>query len=541
MMQIVHDVAPGAALAFYTAESSEADFAAGIGKLATAGARIIADDVGYFDEPFYQDGLVAQAVDAAEAGGAAYFVAAGNDGNASYENTAPSFATLASSGPNAGEYLLNFDPSGATTTTALPITLDAMAPGDFTAIILEWDQPYVTGAPNSGGATSSLDLCVTGATGSFTIEDYDGNTVTCTGANATGVDPVQILIVANPASATAWTNQTTLNLVVGLANKTLAPGRVKVAVETDGQTDPPITTFATNSATIQGHAGASGAATVAAAFYFSTPACGTTPAAVETYSSRGGSPILFDVDGNRLATQIVRQKPDFTGPDGGNDTFLGFTLASGGITGSNGLLTTAVTQCQNDPNYPNFFGTSAATPHAAGIAALMLQANSSITPTQIYAALRSTALPMGTGAGYNLDSGFGFIQAPAALAAIPPGAPTLSASPISVVTGSSVTLTWSSVNAASCAATGGWSGAQATSGSLSVTPSPVGSVTYGLACTNAAGTSGVASTSVTVTAAPAAAGGGGGGGGRSDPSLLLGLAALVSVRLFRAFRRQLSS
>ncbi len=29
MMQIVHDVAPGASLAFYTAESSEADFASG--------------------------------------------------------------------------------------------------------------------------------------------------------------------------------------------------------------------------------------------------------------------------------------------------------------------------------------------------------------------------------------------------------------------------------------------------------------------------------------------------------------------------------
>src|ERR1700727_2690523 len=62
MMQIVHDVAPGAGLAFYTAENSEADFASGIGKLATAGAKIIVDDVGYFDEPFFQDGLVAQAV-----------------------------------------------------------------------------------------------------------------------------------------------------------------------------------------------------------------------------------------------------------------------------------------------------------------------------------------------------------------------------------------------------------------------------------------------------------------------------------------------
>jgi hypothetical protein len=131
MLQIVHDVAPSASLAFYTAENSEADFAAGIAKLASAGATVIADDVGYFDEPFYQDGLVAQAVDTVEAAGVAYFSAAGNEGDASYENTAPTFGTLSSSGANSGEYLLNFDTTAATTTTTLPITLDAMEPGEF--------------------------------------------------------------------------------------------------------------------------------------------------------------------------------------------------------------------------------------------------------------------------------------------------------------------------------------------------------------------------------------------------------------------------
>ncbi len=85
MLQIVHDVAPGAGLAFYTAENSEADFANGIGKLAAAvsaggaGAKIIADDIGYFDEPFFQDGIVAQAIDAVAANGVAYFSAAGNN------------------------------------------------------------------------------------------------------------------------------------------------------------------------------------------------------------------------------------------------------------------------------------------------------------------------------------------------------------------------------------------------------------------------------------------------------------------------------
>ncbi|HWJ35951.1 MAG TPA: S8 family serine peptidase [Steroidobacteraceae bacterium] len=533
MLQIVHDVAPGASLAFYTAENSEADFANGIAALAAAGATVIADDVGYFDEPFYQDGIVAQAIDAVEAKGVAYFSAAGNDGNTSYENLAPSFATLSNSAPTAGEYLLNFDTSGATTTTALPVYIDTLVPGQFAAIVVEWDQPYVTGAASSGGATSRIDVCVTSASGTDTITDYDGNTVSCTGANALGVDPVQIMIIGNPASASGNTVAETVNVTVGLADGTTAPGRIKVTVETDGQYAAPITTFATNSSTVQGHPGAVGAAAVGAAFFFDTPRCGTSPAALEYYSSQGGGPILFDSSGTRLTTAITRQKPDFVGPDGGNDTFLGFTLASGGYTGSNGELSTNIASCQNNPSYPNFFGTSAATPHAAGIAALMLQANSAATPTQIYDALRNSALAM-DGSAPNYNSGYGFIQADAALALIPPAAPTLSLAATSVSAGSSTTITWSSVNTTSCTASGSWSGALAVSGTQTITPAAAGTDTYALTCTNAAGTSTSTSVSLTVTAKASSSGGGALGG-----LVLWGLAGLGGARLvvLRARRR----
>ena len=426
MMQIVHDVAPGAGLAFYTAENSEADFANGIGKLAAsassggAGAKVIADDVGYYDEPFFQDGILAQAIDAVQAQGVAYFSAAGNDGTLAYDNTAPSFATRSTSAPNSGEYLLNFDTSGATTTTGLPVTIPALSPGEFVAIVVEWDQPYVTGAPDSGGASSQIDVCITGASGSDQISDYDGNTASCSGPNATGSDPYQVMFVGNPANAGGNTAAETLDIVVGLANGTAAPGRIKVAVEDDGAGST-IDAFQTNGATLQGHPGAAGAAAVGAAFYFDTPACGTTPAQLESFSSKGGAPILFDVSGARLATPLIRQKPDFVAPDGVNDTFLGYTLASQGITGADGLLNTSIAACQNHPNYPNFFGTSAATPHAAGIAALMLQANPEVTPADIYQALRTSALPMAS-ASPNFESGYGFVQADAAFALIPQAA-----------------------------------------------------------------------------------------------------------------------
>jgi hypothetical protein len=534
----VHDVAPGAALAFYTAENSEADFANGIGKLAApvasggAGAKVIADDVGYYDEPFFQDGILAQAIDAVEAQGVAYFSAAGNDGSLAYDNTAPRFATLSSSAPNAGEYLLNFDASGATTVTSLPVTIAALAPGEFVAIIVEWDQPYLTGAPNSGGATSHIDLCITGgASGPDEIEQYNGDAnagAGCSGPNTSGSDSYQVMIVANPANATGNTAPETLNIVVGLADGTAAPGHIKVAVEDDGAGSS-INAFPGNSAgaTLQGHPGAAGAAAVGAAFFYNTPACGETPATLEAFSSEGGAPILFDAAGTRLATPVVRPKPDFVGPDGGNDTFLGFTLASDGITG--GMLDTTISGCQNNPSYPNFFGTSAATPHVASIAALMLQANPAVTPAQIYQALRNSALPMATPSP-NFESGYGFVQAEAAFALMPqvaPAAPTLALASTSIVVGSSTTITWSSVNATGCTAAGSWSGALAASGSQSVKPAAAGTDTYTLTCANAAAPSAPSSVSLTVTAASHS------GGGALDVLALLGLAGIGAARILR--------
>ncbi|HME40276.1 MAG TPA: S8 family serine peptidase [Steroidobacteraceae bacterium] len=544
MLQIVHDVAPGASLAFYTAENSEADFASGIGKLAGAGATVIADDVGYYDEPFFQDGIVAQAIDAVEspappAKPVAYFSAAGNDGTLAYDNTAPSFATLSSSAPNSGEYLLNFDASGATTVTSLPVTIAALVPGEQVAIVVQWDQPYVTGAPSSGGATSHIDVCLTGASGTDIITDYNGNPVTCSGANATGADSYQVMIISNPANATGNTAAENLNIEVGLANGTAAPGRIKVAVEDDGAGSS-INAFPSNSAgaTLQGHSGAAGAAAVGAAFYFDTPACLTTPATLESYSSAGGAPILFDVNGARLAAPVVRQKPDFVGPDGVNNTFLGFTLASDSPPyPSNGLLNTTIAACQNLPSYPNFFGTSAATPHVASIAALMQQANPAVTPTQIYQALQNSALPLATPSP-NFDSGYGLVQADVAFGLIPqvvPAAPTLTLAASSIAVGGSTSITWSSANATGCTATGSWSEALAASGSHTLTPSAAGTDTYTLTCANAAGSSPASSATLTVTAPPAKSGGGGGGG--LDFLALLGLAGLGAARIRLALPR----
>jgi hypothetical protein len=524
MTQIVHAVAPGATLVFRTGAVSEADFASGIQALALApyNAKVIADDLGYFDEPFFQDGLLAQAIDTVEAQGVAYFSAAGNNQETpSYMNTAPSFGTLSTAAPNEGEYLLNFDATGATTVTSLPVTIPPLSPGDFVAVVVEWDQPYITGSPNSGGATSQIDICLTGSTGDDVLLNYDNTVTNCSGANAVGNDSYQVMLIANPAVGSTNTAQQNINIQIGLVNGTLPPGRIIVAVEDDGQGST-INDFSPKGPTLQGHPGAAGAAGVGAAFYFNTPRCGTTPAQIEPYSSAGGAPILFDVTGTRLTTPIVRQKPDFVGPDGVNDTFLGFTLASDAPPfPSTGLLATTITACQNNTKYPNFFGTSAATPHAAGIAALLLQANTAATPAQIYGAMQKSALAIGSTTP-NYISGYGFIQADAALALIPPGAPTLTLSASSVLAGNPVTLTWSSINTTGCTASStpssvDWSGAQKVSGSLTLKPSAAGTYKYTLTCANKAGNSVASSATLNVAAgAPAA------------PSLALGATSIVA-------------
>lgn len=129
--------------------------------------------------------------------------------------------------------------------------------------------------------------------------------------------------------------------------------------------------FSYDTPTTFGHSCATGANGVAAYPFFA-------PFVPESFTSPGSTTIYFDQNNHRLATPEVRLKPDIAAMDGANTTFFGIDAEEDADT------------------FPNFFGTSAAAPHAAAIAALVLQANGgpgSVAPTEMKRVLQQSAFP----------------------------------------------------------------------------------------------------------------------------------------------------
>ena len=164
-----------------------------------------------------------------------------------------------------------------------------------------------------------------------------------------------------------------------------------------GGTSVTIDEHDTASGSLFGHPAARGAIAVGAAFYAETPAFGLSPPLLEPFSSAGPAEIVISPAGDRVQEQ--RAKPTFVAPDGGDTTFF-------------------VPRVDFEPNgRPNFFGTSAAAPHAAGVAALLLGEVPGMSSASVASVLAESALDMGS-AGPDADSGAGLIQADASLAAL---------------------------------------------------------------------------------------------------------------------------
>ncbi|WP_197491717.1 MULTISPECIES: 3-coathanger stack domain-containing protein [Emticicia] len=369
MLEIIHDIAPAAELYFYTAFQSETDFANGIRALADAGCKVIVDDVIYFDEPYFQDGIIAQAVDyAVNVKGATYFSSAGNQSNLSYE--AP-FKASTYHPFNDDAIAHNFG-SAENPVYFLPITVGSR--GLLTAF--QWDEPYLSAGNGSAGSASDLDIFVLSTTDNitYTVEaaSFDNNI---------GADPFEIFEFSRTG--------TFYILITKYAGP--APTRIKFIDYARLSWDAtPSTIEGIKSGTTTGHANAEGAIAVGAASYDKTPAFGVNPPQIEYFSSRGGTSVLFNASGNRLASPVDRRKPEIVAPDRANTSFFipGYDYEGDG--------------------FPNFAGTSAAAPHAAAVAGLMLQGNPSLTSTTIRQYLIKSCVDMDDPNTSDFDTGFDY-------------------------------------------------------------------------------------------------------------------------------------
>ena len=376
MMQLIMDVAPGADQAFHTANGGQAVFAQGILDLADAGCDVIVDDIIYLAEPMFQDGIIAQAVNTVVDAGIPYFTSASNAGRNTYESSfIPSGTPVELDGSPMG-IAHDFDPG-----PGVDIYQRITIPGNTRFLLsFQWDSPHfsVSGFP---GSPNDLNI--------FLIDVVAKTALAGSTVSNIGGDPVEVLV---------YTNTTDLPMDLDLLITKPGgpdPALMKYVIFSTAIT---INEYGTPGSTSFGHSNADGASSVAAAFYARTPQFGFNPALVEGFSSVGGVPILFDTAGNKLSEPDIRSKPNITAPDGTNTTFFGSYDYEG-------------------DGFPNFFGTSAAVAHAAAAAALVLAADPTMLPDDIYTVLETTALDMdnpytpGFDNGFDFATGWGLIQA----------------------------------------------------------------------------------------------------------------------------------
>jgi hypothetical protein len=370
MLEIVHDLAPGAQLFFATAFNGSASFATNILALKnTYGCDIIVDDVTYFAEGAFQDGVIAQAVNTVKAAGALFFSSAGNSGRLNASTSGTWEGDFVDSGTSIGEITGFYG-------VALPIhsfngltggsaaNSDQLTANAPSAISLKWSDPL-------GGATTDYDLFLMDS-GLTTIFDGSVDDQTIPGRDpfeimGNGFSGERIVVVRYFGTDRA------LRLDTNRGRLTLATAG---AVVGHNGGDGTISVAAANVSTAGGGAFTGGA---------------TNP--IQTYSSDGPRKIFFNPDGSAITPGNV-----LFGTSGGR------SLQKPDITAADCVTTTT-------PGFIPFCGTSAAAPHAAAIAALLKSAANHPSTGQALAAMFATALDVTPAVGRDRDAGVGIVMA----------------------------------------------------------------------------------------------------------------------------------
>ena len=384
MLEIVHDLAPGAELFFADGGGGRAQMAQNIEDLCAAGADVIVDDIGYLRASAFQDDVISQAVSAAVANGCYYFSAAGNGGNLNdgtagvWEGDYAAGSTLSVNGVVVG---VAHDFGGGAIQNR--ITRSSTHP-----IVLQWADPV-------DGSANDYDL--------FLIDADDNVLASSTNTQDGTQDPIEF--IGSSCSDELEDNRLVIVKTTGAADRYLRLNYARGGLE-----------IATAGNTF-GHSASQDAVGVAAVDVSTAGGAGGVfngTESVETFSSDGPRRIFFEADG----TPITAGNFSSTG---------GKLLQKPDLAAADGVSTSA-------PGFSTFHGTSAAAPHAAAIAALMLEAAggpANVMPAALRTAMTGAALDI-EATGVDQDSGAGIVMAPGAVDAVDValadrnGAPTVS-------------------------------------------------------------------------------------------------------------------
>ena len=355
-MEIVNDLAPGADLMFASGFPSEAQMAQNILDLAEAGCDVIVDDVGHHLAPVFQDGAAAQAVESVFQQGVAYFSAAGNAGNFDAGTSGVwegdfVASELAIEGQN---YIVHQFGGG--------VPFNELRTDPRSVIALHWSDPL-------GGSANDYDLFILNENGteivaiSDNIQDGSGDPLEFIDSRLEDHTWYRVVIVQSAGEDRFLRLDT-----FGADIEFVSPGQVF------------------------GHPASENAIAIGAVYQGNGlfgPGYFDGDELVESFSSDGPRRVFFSSDGvaytpNDLSASggVLRAKPDFVAADGVST---------------------------NTPFFEQFFGTSAAAPHAAAIAALLMQRGVT-DPRNIRRLFEATAIDVEL-PGFDRKSGHGIIDA----------------------------------------------------------------------------------------------------------------------------------
>ena len=370
MLEIVHDLAPGADLYFATGFSGQAQFAANIEALCEAGADVIVDDISYYLEANFQDSIITQGVNAATANGCYFFSSAGNSGN----------LNDGTSGVWEGDYAAGSSLRVGDVTVGVRHDFgggkeeNAVRGAFFGRAVLQWTDPL-------GASANDYDLF---------LVDGDGNVLLSSTDTQDGAqDPIETF------SLRFFPFEGVRLVIVKVSGEArylrlqLFPAKLQIA---------------TAGATF-GHSA-------------SENAVGVGQVDVRTAGGAGG---IFDGTESVTAGSSDGPRRIFFEPDGTPITPGDFSSTGGKVLKKPDLSAASCVSTAT-PGFSTFCGTSAAAPHAAAIAALMLAAAGGpahVTPADLRMKMTATTAVLDIEkAGFDNNSGAGIVMAPGAIAGV---------------------------------------------------------------------------------------------------------------------------